>query len=182
VAASLAELLSALAARTPAPGGGSAAAWSGALAAALLQMAAAFAGAEQAAARAAILRRQLLDGAESDSRSYEPVLSALRLPASDPTRAHRLAAARSSASEAPVAMARGAAEVAELAADVASRSKPDLRGDAVMAVLLAEAATRGAAELVAINLRDLDDDPRVGEVQRLSGRAAAARARVVGER
>jgi hypothetical protein len=51
-----------------------------------------------------------------------------------------------------------------------------LKGDAVTAVLLAEAATRAAARLVEINLSGAPaGDPRVGEVAGLSERAARAR-------
>lgn len=171
------ELLSALAARSPAPGGGSAAAWAGALAAAVLEMSASYAGQHELVDRASALRSRLVDAGEAELRSYEPVLSAVRLPASDPTRAERLTEALSHASEAPLEIARATTEVAELSADVAARSKPDLRGDAVTAVLLAESAARAASELVAINLRD---DPRVQEVEQLSARAAAARARALG--
>lgn len=171
------ELLSALAARSPAPGGGSAAAWAGALAAAVLEMSASFAGEQELVDRGSVLRNRLVAAAEAELHSYEPVLSALRLPVSDPTRDERLAGALSDASEAPLEIARVTTEVAELSADVVARSKRDLRGDAVAAVLLAESAARAASELIRINLRD---DPRVGEVERLSARAAAARARALG--
>lgn len=171
----LVELLSALAERSPAPGAGCADAWAGALAAALLEMAAAFAGAEDAAARASVLRGQLLEAGEAELSSYEPVLAALRLPADDPARAQQLREALSAASEAPLAIARAAAEVAELAADAVKQSKPALRGDATAGVLLAEATARSAARLVEINLAELSGDSRRDEVARLSERAAAAR-------
>ena len=119
----LAELLSALSERSPAPGAGCASAWSGALAAALLEMVAAFAGADEAAARAPVLRARLLECGERELRSYEPVLAALRCDRSDPIRAQRLEEALSNASEAPLAIAPAATEVAELAAQVAAESK-----------------------------------------------------------
>jgi glutamate formiminotransferase/formiminotetrahydrofolate cyclodeaminase len=175
----LAELLSAVSDESPAPGAGSAAAWTGALAAALLEMAARFAGIGDAVERARALRSQLLASGEEELRSYEPVLAAARLDPSDPAREQRLREALSRASEAPLAIARSAAEVAELAAGVAARSKPALRGDAIAGVLLAEAASRSAARLVEINLIDSGGDPRLAEASELRSRLAAAREQVV---
>lgn len=175
----VAGLLDAVAERSPAPGGGSAAAWCGALAAALLEMTASFAQAQDVAGRAAILRVQLLEAGEAELRSYEPVLTAVRLPASDSSRAERLGQALSNASEPPLAIARAAAEVAELAASVAAGSTPAVRGDAVAGVLLAEAAARAAVRLVEINLKDAGDDPRLAEAAELAERAARARAQAL---
>jgi formiminotetrahydrofolate cyclodeaminase len=135
-------------------------------------MVAAFAGAHEAAARAPMLRAQLLEAGERELHAYEPVLAA----ATPEARREAL----SVASETPVAIARTAAEVAELAARVASESKPALRGDAVAAVLLAEAVTRAAARLVEINLSGAAGDPRLGEVASLSERAAGAREQALG--
>jgi len=170
-----AELLAGLSERTPAPGAGSAVAWSAALAAGLLEMVASFAGssAEAAAARATVLRAELLAAGERELHAYEPVLSAK---SEDERRA-----ALSAASETPLAIARAAAEVAELAAEVADASKPSLKGDAVAGVLLAEATTRAAARLVEINLAGVPGDARLGEVAELSGRAARARERALGD-
>ena len=176
---SLGELLSALSEPSPAPGAGSAAAWAGALAAALLEMTAAITGAQGAAGRASFLRAQLLASGDEELTSYEPVLAAARLEAGDPTRDARLQAALSDACEAPLSIARAAAEVAELAADVAAQSKPEVRGDAIAGVLLAEAANQSAARLVEINLRDRSTNPRLAEVAKLKDRAAAARDRVL---
>jgi formiminotetrahydrofolate cyclodeaminase len=172
----LAELLAALAERSPAPGGGAAAAWCGALAAALLEMAAEFVGAGEAAGRAAALRARLLEAGEADLRCYEPVLSAMRLAADDPARAERLDRALSAACEPPLEVARGAAEVAELAASVTAGSKAAVRGDALAGVVLAEAAVRAAAELVEVNV---GDDPRRTEAAQLAERAARIRAQAL---
>jgi formiminotetrahydrofolate cyclodeaminase len=171
----LGDLLAALAARSPAPGGGSAAAWSGALAAALLEMACAFAGDGESAQRAAMLTDELLTNAERELHSYEPVLEAVRLPRTDASRTERLDDALSRASEAPLAIVRATAEVAELATAIVHASKPSLKGDAVAAVLLAEAASQAAARLVRINLAGRGADPRLAEVTVLLRRAAEAR-------
>jgi formiminotetrahydrofolate cyclodeaminase len=176
---SLTELLNAVSERSAAPGAGSAAAWAGALAAALLEMAARFAGVGDVAARARTLRSQLLASGEKELRSYEPVLAAARLDPSDPAREQRLHEAMSHASEAPLAIARSAAEVAELAAEVAAKSRPALRGEAIAGVLLAEAASRSAASLVEINLNGSSGDPRLAETLELRSRLAAAREHVL---
>jgi formiminotetrahydrofolate cyclodeaminase len=175
----LADLLAALSARSPAPGGGSGAAWTGALSAALLEMAAAFADDADIVQRAEALQARLLACGERELHSYAPVLEALRLSASDPSRAERLRFALSDASDAPFEIAGTATDVAELAASVASRSKPSLAGDATAGALLAEAAVQAAARLVEINLAGAPDDPRLTSVRDLARRAAAARERVL---
>jgi formiminotetrahydrofolate cyclodeaminase len=174
----LRELLAAVAERTPAPGGGYASAWAGAMAAALLEMAAAFADDSQAVERAAALRGQLLHEGGRELRSYQPVLEAMQLPLDDPARGEHLETALSGASEAPLQIARASAEVAELAAAVAARSKPTLAGDAIAAVVLAEASSRAAARLVEINLAGTDD-ARLPEVAELAERAGQARQRAL---
>ncbi len=173
-------LLTALAERSAAPGAGCGAAWSGALAASLLEMVALYAGDQSTAARARVLRAALLDGGEAELHAYEPVLAAMRLPADEPSRERRLHEALSGASEAPIAIARAAAEVAGLARDVWARSGVQLRGDAEGAVLLAEAAMRSAARLVEINLTGRAEDPRLAELRQLIDRAANAREHVLG--
>ena len=171
----LAELLVDLADRTPAPGGGSASAWAGALAAALAEMVSRFADDPKAAAQAMALRAELLAAGELELTSYRPVLEAWRLPAQDPSREARLAAAFSEASQAPLAIARASTQVAELAARIAEMSKPELAGDAIAAVLLAEASSRAAARLVEINLAQRPEDPRLAVVDELVERAGTAR-------
>jgi methenyltetrahydrofolate cyclohydrolase len=172
----LGELLAELAARSPAPGGGSASAWSGALAAALAEMVSRFADDPNAAARATALRGELLAAGERELTSYDPVLEASRLSASDSSREQLLGEALSAASEAPLAIARSSAEVAELAGSIATRNKTALAGDAITAALLAEAASRAAARLVEINLAAREGDPRLAVVRELVERAGAARA------
>ena len=78
-----------------------------------------------------------------------------------------------------MAIARSAAEVAELAAEVAAKSRPALRGEAIAGVLLAEAASRSAASLVEINLNGSSGDPRLAETLELRSRLAAAREHVL---
>jgi formiminotetrahydrofolate cyclodeaminase len=178
---SLRQLLDDVAARTSAPGGGSAAAWSCALAAALVGMAARFADGEgedaarmeQIAARADELRSEALVLADRDLGAYEPVLAALRLPADAPDRAARIDAALSEAAEPPLAIARAAAETAELALEVGGDGNPRLAGDAQTGLLLADAACRAAACLVAIDLAHRPEDGRLVEAAALRGGARA---------
>jgi methenyltetrahydrofolate cyclohydrolase len=185
----VAELLSALADRTPAPGGGSAAALAGALGAGLLEMAAAFAigrpGADVRELRAlrdrgAALRAQLLELADEDLRSYQPVLDALSLDRRSPQRPAALRGAMSAAAHAPCAIAVAAAEVAQLACAGAEAGSELLIGDATAAVLLAEAASCAAARLVALNLADAPGDGRLLLSSESAARAWAARARLLG--
>lgn len=175
----LAELLESVAGQSAAPGGGSAAAWTAALGAALVEMAALYAGADEPAARASTLRAALVAIGETELSSYEPVLEASRLPRDDPARGARLEAALVAASESSLAIARAAAEVADLGTVVAGRSKPALAGDAVTGALLAEAACRAAARMVEINLAGDGRNPRVTEAGLLADRAAAARAQLI---
>src|SRR5450755_2361614 len=205
----VAQVLELLAAREPAPGGGSAAALTGALAAALTEMVVAFVptsvpGAGAAGGpvpppglghdldpdpdldlgrdldRARALRARLLALADQDTRSYRPVLDALALERSDPDRPVRLRAALAAASEVPLAIATAAAEVAELAAAAAPTGNAHLLGDAITAVVLAEAAARSAARLVEVNLADSPDDGRLAHVGAAARRAWAAREAVIG--
>jgi len=170
----LAALLADVAAATPAPGGGSSAAVACALAAALVEMAA---GAPHE--RAAALRARALELADADLGSYAPVLEAQRLPAGDPSRTERLAAALSSAADVPLAIAEAACEIAELAAEQARSGRPGLEGDATTGALLAEAATRAATRLVELNLSTHPDDPRLRAATDLTTRATTARNRAL---
>lgn len=80
------------------------------------------------------------------------MLAAYRSPTADPGRRERIRAALRHAADVPQQIAAAGARVAELAADVAARGNPNLLGDAHAAVLVAEAATRAAANLVRINV------------------------------
>lgn len=175
-----------MAARRPAPGGGTSAAWACALAAGLAEMSAAFmpgapgrpGSAERMniiRERASALRAKALDLAERELETYEPVLAAMRLDRADPGRDRAMRAALSAAAEAPLAIARTAAEVAELGAEAAAGGNEHLRGDAVTGVLLAEAACRSAAKLVELNLAGAPDDARRRQTDELALRASRAR-------
>ena len=178
---SVRELLDAVGARTPAPGGGAAAALSGSLAAGLVEMAARFtAGREDVAGEAASLRARLLSLGERELSAYEPVLEAFALEGGDPDREARLRAALSDAADSPLEIARAAAVVASLGAELALTGNSNLTGDAITGVALAEAACCAAARLTEINLARVPSDPRLDEAAELTRQASAARAKALG--
>jgi methenyltetrahydrofolate cyclohydrolase len=175
----LSEVLDRLAEKTPAPGAGSTAALVCSLAAALLEMTAAFDTTPMGSAcgvRAGALRDRALELADRELHSYEPVLEALRLPASDRDREARLATAMAAASIPPLAIASVAAQLAGIAAETVDGVSEQLVGEAIVAAELAEGACRAAARLVEINLAGAVGDPRLTEVIGLVKAAAEARA------
>jgi formiminotetrahydrofolate cyclodeaminase len=173
------EVLDRLAEKTPGPGAGSTAALVCSLAAALLEMTAAFDTTPMGSAcgvRAGALRDRALELADRELHSYEPVLEALRLPASDPERETQLARAMAAASAAPLAIASVGAQLAGIAAETVDGVSDHLVGEAVVASELAAGACRAAARLVEINLAGAAGDPRLTEVAGLVKAAAEARA------
>jgi glutamate formiminotransferase/formiminotetrahydrofolate cyclodeaminase len=183
----LCEVLDGVAAATPAPGGGSSAAVACALAAGLVQMVAGITLASDDADgemrrlhdRAAALRDEAAALGELELRAYAPVLAAMRRSADDPGRPAALDAALSEAADSPLAIARVATAVAELAVEAARHGRPHLRGDAVTGVLLGEAAAAAASRLAVINLEGHPGDQRLGELERLVRDAARARSAVL---
>jgi formiminotetrahydrofolate cyclodeaminase len=182
---SLRDVLDAVAAQEPAPGGGCSAAWAGALGAGLVEMAASFtlarpryAGVHQrmldVRRDGTRMRRRLLELAEADAVAYEPVLAAMRLPGKHPLRERRLEEAQSQAAEAPLEISETAARIAELAAETARDGNVNLAGDAIAGAVLAEGACRASARLVEIDLAGRDDS-RLARVADATRRAAAAR-------
>ena len=172
----LASFLDEVARATPAPGGGSSAAVALGLAAALVEMAAGLAEDANTATRAGELRTRALELAERDLSSYARVFDAIRLPADDPSRSGRVEEALLEASRPPTAIAEGAAEVAELGAEMCRASSPHVRGDALTGTLLAEAAAAGASTLVQINLEQQPAAPELERAREARARAGRARA------
>jgi len=166
--ASLDGFIASVGSATPTPGGGSVVAIAGALAAALAQMVAGltigrprYAAAEvemrQVAADAAVLVTRLRALADADAAAYTAVSSAYKLPKDSPARATAITAALLEAARVPLETARAAARVAALAAAVAERGNQNAVSDAGVAALLADAACRGAAYNVRINVAALAD-------------------------
>ena len=165
--AGLKEFLDAVPARTPAPGGGTVAAIVTSLAAGLTAMAARFAPDEwerraEVVGRAEELRARVEPLADADAEAY----GAFMADRSDEN-VERIVAI-------PFELAEAAAEVAELAALVASHGNPNVRGDAAAGADLAAAAASVAARMVAINATA--DDARRQQARALAARAASAAA------
>ena len=151
----------------PYPGGGAVAALVAALAASLAAAAADRSRTEWeeaggARAQAQALRRRAIELAEHDAAAYATARDALAHSRLEPgvgsatqeqaTRDWRLGVAVEKAAGPPLELAATAADIAELAAVIATRGASDVRADAVIAAMLAAAATRAAAQLVQINL------------------------------
>ena len=173
------EFLDELAAAGPAPGGGSASALAVALAAALCAMTAELsvrhlAPAPALAAQARELLRRAAPLAQADADAYGGVLAARRAPGQPDgrPRAEQVSAALARACEVPLEVAELGGRVAALAADVAGRGNPAVRGDALAAAQLAAAGAQAAAALVQINLAETPDDPGPARAAHLAAHAA----------
>jgi formiminotetrahydrofolate cyclodeaminase len=125
--------------------------------------------AESLGARAAPL-------AQADAEQYEAALLA-RVESGEGQGARRdfaLGQAYAKAAEPPLRIAQTAGDVAALALTVAENGNPSLRADAVTAALLAAAAAKAAAELVAVNLTASAEDARVLQAETVAEEAARA--------
>jgi formiminotetrahydrofolate cyclodeaminase len=195
------RFLDALSATTPDPGGGAAAALAVSLAAGLCVMTAGLSGrhlpaAERMAAQARLLRDRAAPLAQADAEAYQAVLATLQAQRKDaaagppktaaglppasatpagpppmPDQPPQVAAALSAACAVPMEVAEIGAEVAALAAALATGGNPNVRGDAITAALLAAAGSRAAAALVRINLAGTRGDGRPARAQQLAAEA-----------
>lgn len=172
--------LDAVAASTPTPGGGSVAALVGALAASLASMAAGLtAGRKKFAAveetmqamlkEAPTLRGDLLRLVDEDAAAFQAVMAAYRLPKDTPdqqaSREQAVQAALLGAAEPPRRVAEKAVGVLRLLATAARDGNPNARTDATVGAFMAEAAVRGAALNVRVNLRDIKDTQTVARLR-----------------
>ena len=178
----LRSLIERLASSDPVPGGGSASALAGAMGAALVHMVVELSVDRPAAAgheetliemrtAADWWQSELLDLAELDAKAYAAVVVARRLPKESElereARAAQLAAAIREAIRVPLATAKAASEVLELAARLAPIGNRNAVSDVGVAALLAVTAVRGAALNVEINLSSVTAD------QELRGESAS---------
>lgn len=131
---------------------------------------------ESVAEEADALRARVVPLAAKDAMAYRDVLEARASVAGSGSAASRKLVndALSAAARVPLAIAEMGAEVGDLAAELAIGGKPELRGDALTGVWLAEACVRAAAELVLINLAHTPVDERCRAARRASARAAGA--------
>ena len=173
----LGEFIDRVASDSPAPGGGSVAAIAVALAAGLAGMAARLStgqlsDAPELADQADASRRRVAPLARADAESYGRVLEANREPED---RTSRVRDALSGAADVPLAVAETGSEVAAIASRLVKEGNPNLKGDAMAAVLLAGAGVRAAAKLVQINLSSANlDDDRLRRANSLADNTAAA--------
>ncbi|MDH5234222.1 MAG: glutamate formimidoyltransferase [Gemmatimonadota bacterium] len=169
---SLAGFVSSVASSAPVPGGGSVVALAGSMAAALAQMvagltvgrkkyAAVDAEMKELGLQAAHLVRRLSELKDEDAAAYALVSDAYKLPKATPDEVARrdsaIQAALMKAAEVPLDTARQCAQVAALAATCAEKGNTNAASDAGVAALLAEAACRGAAYNVRINVGAMPD-------------------------
>lgn len=172
----LGEFLDSVASDSPAPGGGGAAAVTASLAAGLASMSARLSSeylqdAAELAERTESLRERLAPLASADGEAYGRVLAALRRPAEELGRREEIDLAFAEAADVPLRIAELSREVAGISARLAGEGNPNLRGDALTSLYLAEAAARSAAELVRLNVERIENTQTVDKEDR-SARAS----------
>jgi formiminotetrahydrofolate cyclodeaminase len=172
-------LLDRIASRSAAPGSGSTAALVASMAAALCTKIARFSDDDGSAAQGEALRRRLTALAEQDAVAFEAALRTLDEPRESDSdrRDWQLGRSLAAAADVPLRIAEVCADVADLGADLAARCSPDLQPDATGAAVLAEAAARVCAHLVAVNLGATAADARVQRAEWLLAAAGDAVAR-----
>lgn len=161
-----------LAAGTPAPGGGSAAAYSGAAGAALVAMVARLTIGKKKYAevenemqavleQAESLRAELTQAIQQDAQAFEAVMAAFKRPKDTPEqqadRQNAIETATMQAAQVPLAVARKALQVLELAVYVVSRGNLNAISDGASAAAMARAALTSAGYNVRINIVSLKE-------------------------
>jgi formiminotetrahydrofolate cyclodeaminase len=126
-------------------------------------------GAADALERAQALRVESFGLIEEDSQAYLAFVAAVRSQ-------QDVAAAHARTVDVPLRMIRAAAEVAELAVQLAQHGNPNLRADAVVGATLAAAAAESGLILIEVNLGDAEGDARFAAAKK-SARKATGLAR-----
>lgn len=162
------QLLSDIAAKTPAPGGGAVASATGALAAALGSMVVSYSvGRKDLAAHADLLasaqkqltrvRAVLLTLADEDAAAYTELNELQKLAPDHPRRLADYADAVTAAVGVPLAVMAAGSDMLRLLADLPGKTNKWLKSDLAIAAMLAETCVRAGACNVAINLPQVAD-------------------------
>lgn len=166
------QFLEALASQSATPGGGSAAAIIGAMGAALVSMVCNLtigkkkyveveAEMKDVLAKAETLRKQLIGMIEDDVKAFDAVMGAYGMPKeTDADKAKRdaaIQAALKQATDVPMACARAARQVIDIAATASDKGNLNVISDAGVGVLAGYAALRSAALNVFTNARMITD-------------------------
>jgi formiminotetrahydrofolate cyclodeaminase len=169
----VAQFVEKLSSSEPVPGGGAASALAAALGASLISMVAGLSeGRPKYAAYAATLARctetghalsaEFLRLVDLDADAYAGYSLALKMPRDTEerqvVRKEAIQTAARAAAEAPWECVQACAKLVEAALALAGRSNVNAASDVLVAALLAEAAARGAAENVLINLPSVGDE------------------------
>lgn len=177
-------LLDAIAGPSPAPGAGAVSGVVVAMSAGLIASSARrsereWDEAKGLSAQAQALRSRVERLAEANEQAYLEALALIEGASADGTRDAALGHALDTAAELPLAIAECAYDVALLGAEAACHAVRGCAEDAAAASVLAEAAARASAGLVAANLVSLPGDERVRHARRLADAAGAAARRAV---
>jgi glutamate formiminotransferase/formiminotetrahydrofolate cyclodeaminase len=192
------RLVDEVSSNSPAPGGGSVAALAGSLGAALAAMVAnltvgkagyesAWASSSSLAERAQEVKVALLRSVDDDTKAFDDVLTAMRLPKlsaeEQRTREAALAAAYEKATAVPLATARLCLQALELAEEAAVTGNRNSASDAGVGALLAKAGLDAAILNVRINLPSVREGKfkiaSLAEVAELQVRSASPLARTL---